>query len=283
MELLQLRYFIAAAESENFSKTAKKFLVPTSNISQSIKRLEKELQYPLFTRSANKVTLNDRGKDFYQEIKKAINIMDNAKSKISNNDTGSMKIGIFINRRIAMSAVEKFQKLYPNISIIISHEWNPLNTDFDLVVSDGEKSLPELEREKLFEERLVLAAPKKFFKGGKITFDDIKTKPFITMSSGWSLYNMTKKICNDMGFEPRIALQSDDPFYIRKCIELGLGISIVSEFSWRGQFSSDINLINIGNYKRDIFVHRRKKAFSPWYVNEFYSILLSRYKEESPL
>ncbi len=283
MELLQLRYFISAAESENFSKTAKDHLVPTSNISQSIKRLEKELGNPLFTRTANKVALNDHGREFYKEIKKAINIMDNAKSKISNNDTGGMKIGIFINRRIAMTAVEKFQKLYPNISIIISHEWNPLNTDFDLVVSDGERTFPELERSKLFEEKLVLAAPKDYFISGKITVDDIKTKPFITMSSGWSLYNMTKKICNDMGFEPRIALQSDDPFYIRKCIELGLGISIVSEFSWRGQFSSDINLINIGDYKRDIFVHRRKEAFSPWYLNEFYTILLSCYKKESPL
>ncbi|MBR2431832.1 MAG: LysR family transcriptional regulator, partial [Clostridia bacterium] len=42
MELLQLKYFCDAAETQNFSKTAKKYLVPTSNISQSIKRLEKE-------------------------------------------------------------------------------------------------------------------------------------------------------------------------------------------------------------------------------------------------
>ena len=48
MELLQLKYFCDAAQSENFSKTAKKFGVPTSNISQSVKRLEKELSTPLF-------------------------------------------------------------------------------------------------------------------------------------------------------------------------------------------------------------------------------------------
>lgn len=48
MELLQLKYFCDAAETENFSKTAKKYLVPTSNISQSIKRLERELGVELF-------------------------------------------------------------------------------------------------------------------------------------------------------------------------------------------------------------------------------------------
>ena len=43
MELLQLTYFCDAAETENFSRTAQRFTVPPSNISQSIKRLETEL------------------------------------------------------------------------------------------------------------------------------------------------------------------------------------------------------------------------------------------------
>ena len=43
MELLQLKYFCDAAHTENFSATAKKFGVPTSAVSQSISRLEKEL------------------------------------------------------------------------------------------------------------------------------------------------------------------------------------------------------------------------------------------------
>jgi chromosome segregation protein len=44
MEILQLKYFCDAVQTQNFSKTAKKFLVPPSNISQTIKRLEKELE-----------------------------------------------------------------------------------------------------------------------------------------------------------------------------------------------------------------------------------------------
>ena len=42
MELLQLTYFCDAAVTQNFSKTAQKYNVPPSNISQSIKRLEIE-------------------------------------------------------------------------------------------------------------------------------------------------------------------------------------------------------------------------------------------------
>jgi len=52
MELLQLTYFCDAAVTQNFSKTAQKYNVPPSNISQSIKRLERELSAPLFDRRA---------------------------------------------------------------------------------------------------------------------------------------------------------------------------------------------------------------------------------------
>lgn len=48
MELLQLKYFKDAAELENFSKAAKKNMVPQPSISYAIKNLEDELGVPLF-------------------------------------------------------------------------------------------------------------------------------------------------------------------------------------------------------------------------------------------
>ena len=59
MEMLQLKYFKDAAETQNFSKTAQKFTVPTSAVSQSIRRLEKEMGTPLFARTSNRITLNE--------------------------------------------------------------------------------------------------------------------------------------------------------------------------------------------------------------------------------
>ena len=67
MELLQLTYFCDAAESQNFTKTAQKFGVPASNISQTVHRLESELGVSLFDRRANKATLNEAGKVLYSK------------------------------------------------------------------------------------------------------------------------------------------------------------------------------------------------------------------------
>ena len=55
MDLLQLKYFCDSAESQNFSQTARKYQVPPSGVSQSVKRLENELGTPLFERKNNKV------------------------------------------------------------------------------------------------------------------------------------------------------------------------------------------------------------------------------------
>ena len=66
MELLQLKYFADAAVTQNFSRTAKSFFVPTSAVSQSIKRLESELGVKLFSRQANKITLNENGAAFFE-------------------------------------------------------------------------------------------------------------------------------------------------------------------------------------------------------------------------
>lgn len=282
MELLQLKYFCHAAKSENFSATAKAFSVPASNISQTVKRLEKEIGTPLFNRNSNRITLNDRGKDFYQEIKKALNIIESAVSNANRGANATMKIGIFSNRRIVMSAIEKFQKRFDNISLVISHDRQKANEDFDLIVSDRLEDLPTLKAQKFFSEKMLLAANNQFFKGKtEITVDDIKQSPFVLMPKGSGLYDINQNICESLGFSPRIALQSDDPFYIRKCIELGLGICFVPEFSWQGQFSPNITLTEFGTYTRDVYLYQQASRKQLWYVKEFCNTLIAVYHDEN--
>ena len=95
------------------------------------------------------------------------------------------------------------------------------------------------------------------------------------MNSGSSLYANSLKICNSLGFNPHIVLQSEDPFYIRKCVELGLGITIVPELSWQGQFSKEITLKSIGEIKRKIYIY--KKYASNKYIDNFSTMLIEHF------
>ena len=276
MELLQLKYFCDAAQTQNFSKTAKKFLVPPSNISQTIKRLENELETPLFERHANKIKLNDSGLLFYKNAKSALDFLENAKKSLNNSHkTEPIKINIHITRRVVMEAIESFRKIYPELSFITAHNNNQISHEFDIIVTDRELDLP-YSKTKAAEENFLLAYNKNTFAfNSNIISSELEKLPFITMSIGSSIYENTLSICNSLGFSPNIVLQSEDPFYIRKCVELGLGIAIIPELSWHGQFSENIALKSIGNFKRKIYVY--KKYSMNEFANKFYDMLLDKF------
>ena len=281
MELLQLKYFCDAAETQNFSKTAKRFLVPASNISQTVKRLEKELETPLFERQVNRIKLNDAGRLFYEKARQALDLLESAEETLkAPQKTQTIRINIHIARRIVMEVIEAFRKSHPEVHFVAAHHADAFSEKFDFVVTDQELSLPYVKLQ-VAEERFLLAYNRDMFsipRGGVTA--ELSKLPFITMGSGSSIYEGTKKICARAGFTPNIVLQSEDPSYIQKCIELGLGIAVVPEFSWRGQFSNNIVLKNIGEEKRKIYVYKR--CTGKEVADKFYDLLIHKlsYKDQ---
>ena len=260
MELLQLKYFCDAAENENFSKTAQKFNVPPSNISQTVNRLEKELGISLFDRSANRITLNERGRKFYENIKSGLEKIEDAKKIISEKEdelTGEIYLQVITNRRIVTEAIEKFRLEYPKVSFVINHS-SILDEKSDLIITDNITDENSLEKKLLVTEDILLALSKNnpLAKERSLKISDLKNERFITMPKESSLYNITKELCRD--FFPNIAIMTDDPFYIRKYIELGLGIAFVPAFSWKGQFPENVVLKNISDFKRHTYIYYSK-------------------------
>lgn len=94
MELLQLKYFKDAAELENFSKAAKKNMVPQPSISYAIKKLEDELGVPLFDTNGRKIFLNENGEYFYQKVSSILNTVDECKTFFENNNVENIKLYI---------------------------------------------------------------------------------------------------------------------------------------------------------------------------------------------
>ena len=124
MEILQLKYFCSAAETQNFSTTAKKFSVPVSNISQTVKRLERELEGDLFEHYSNKIRLNERGKKFYEKAKEALRLLEEGRLAACESDDrvdGEIKLLIRTNRRFLIEKIGEFKALYPNVSFNLKH------------------------------------------------------------------------------------------------------------------------------------------------------------------
>lgn len=281
MELLQLTYFCHAAQTENFSRTAREFRVPASNISQSVKRLEEELGAPLFDRAGNRVSLNGRGEAFYREVSAALAQLRHAAQRAgSAGEDESLRLGIRVSRRVVMQAVARFQSRFPRVGIVAEHGERTRSDDFDVIITDGVLTHPEFVRLRAFREDILLAAHSQLLAGeGAPTAAELAGKPFITMNASYSMYNLTRDICRELGFEPRIALQSEDPEYVRRCVELGLGVAFAPEVSWRGQFSDRVALHSVGDYTREVGIYCRRGGV-PDYVDVFCRVLVDCFERE---
>lgn len=279
MELLQLTYFCDAAETENFSKTALKFNVPASNISQTIRRLEEELGTKLFDRRANKASLNEAGRLFYNRAKSALMSIEEGKLRLNDlkdSVSGEVKLLTLTSRNIVAKAIGNFKEKYPNTVFSVSHRLENNDGDFDLIISDQPPFERQMQRRLLITDRMMLAVKKNSkWDREDISLSELSSARFISMYSSHSLNRIAYKMCADVGFKPNIAIQSDDPYYMRKYIELGMGVAIVPNVSWQGLFSDDVVLRNIGNFTRETYIFSDPEKYMPSVVRLFLDELTS--------
>ena len=244
MELLQLKYFCDTAKTQNLSETARKYNVPTSNISRAIKRLEAEFDCEFFDHLSNKIFLNDQGKIFYEKVSAALMLLDDAKVMIKENSSllsGEINLCCKSNRGIVSEAMEEFIKVYPNVKFKMFFGRAPTE-DTDILISC--LSAPEFKKKILLvEEDLLIAMHKDnpLAKKENLQISDLENERFVI-----GLSAQTEEECKKAGFIPNIAFESNDPSYIRKYIEMGLGIAFIPSVSWRNLFSDNIVLINVG-------------------------------------
>ena len=78
MNIQQLRYFLVLADTLSFTKTAEKYYISQTAVSNQIKALEEKLGVQLFQRDNRKVILTPAGKVFVKEAKSIITRIEEA-------------------------------------------------------------------------------------------------------------------------------------------------------------------------------------------------------------
>ena len=253
VELLQLRYFKKVAELQSITKAANHFKIPQPSMSQTISRLEKELGIQLFDRRNSKLFLNDHGQLFLFHVEKVLQDLDNGIAAVTEKAqiiSGPVKIKIMENHRFILTCIPKFTKLYPEVCISASHGYyEDQDVTYDLCVSSRLSYNHLTAYVPLIRERLVLAVHEDhpLARETSVTAAALKGEKLISLPSQSALHTMTYDLCRSHGFEPQMPIICDDPYFIRKYVDEGMGIALAPELSWKGRFREKTVLIPLEN------------------------------------
>ena len=135
--LKSLMVFMTTAEQGSFSDAARRLGVSPAAVSQSVARLEEELEVRLFNRTTRQLMLTEDGRRFYAQCRNPINHLDNAIRQLRASRAeavGQLRVSLpnSFGRQFVLPLMDKFTDQYPKIKIFFG-----LHDHFSDLIEDG--------------------------------------------------------------------------------------------------------------------------------------------------
>ena len=268
MELWQLRTFREIAETLNFTKASENLHLTQSAVSHQIRALEDELGVRLFIRGKRGVTLSDAGE---AALVHAIIILDEAEkmrrsvARREREVIGRVRVAAATQALVHLFAplFEEFMDANPLVDLVFRTTSSTEQTIEDILngIADvGFASLPvyspNLEVKELFEDELSLVVCPKHRLAGKrgVAVSELRDEKWILFERGASIRRATDRFFKKLKFEPEMALESNDSYFIKLMIEHGLGISLMPIWTVR----EELKLGKLGS--SEIRGHRLRRS-----------------------
>ncbi|HTR66382.1 MAG TPA: LysR substrate-binding domain-containing protein [Terriglobales bacterium] len=244
MELHQLRYFCAVANTGNFTRAAEQEHVAQPSLSQQILKLEDELGAKLFDRLGRKAQLTQFGEAFLLRAQRILRELSEAKCEIqelAGGSKGTLVLGTiptiapyFLPSRLAM-----FSRQYPDIQVSVVEDITTVlltrlhegKIDMALValpISGDGLVCTELMREPLY---AVLPEHHPLAKGTTISLRDIQDAPFILLKDGHCFRDTAVAACRRARLRPNVVFESGHFATILAMVSAGMGLSIIPEMA----------------------------------------------------
>jgi LysR family hydrogen peroxide-inducible transcriptional activator len=242
MELHQLRYFVAVAQLENFTRAAQKCFVAQPSLSQQVIKLERECGGPLFDRSGRKVRLTDRGRTLFDRAIEILAAVEGAKRAITEDgDAGQVTVGAIptIAPYLLPPLLKRFLRDYPKTELTVSENLTEytiqacLEGDVDVGVLALPISEDQLEIEPLLTEELLLAmaAGHPLATRRRVSMQDVSLERFVLLSETHCLGRQVVSFCKDQSCQPAISCRSAQLLTVQELVAAGNGVSLIPQMA----------------------------------------------------
>ncbi|PVV14809.1 MAG: LysR family transcriptional regulator [gamma proteobacterium symbiont of Ctena orbiculata] len=285
MNLRDLKYLIAVAETEHFGHAAAQCYISQPTLSGQIKKLEQELGVTIFERTNRSVSTTPIGLEIVKHAKLILEQADVIKQLAqAQRDplAGALRVGAIptVSPYLIPLILMPLKEQYPQMWLILSEEITAmlsqrlLDHQIDVAILATEVTEPELEVMPLFEEPFWLAHPRNhaLYDKDEISRRDLSQISLLLLADGHCLTHQVMDVCrikesavdNEMADLRAASLET-----LLQLVGAGFGCTLVPALAIRGSWTTDSGIIarklHIKDaYRRVQFVYRktfpRKKA-----------------------
>jgi DNA-binding transcriptional LysR family regulator len=278
LELRQLRYFSAVAETEHMGNAADRLGISQSPLSRQIQQLEARLGLVLFERSRQRIFLTKDGKSFLQEAHKLLahaERVEQQAKRIGKGKAGSLSIGYVegaLHSSVLHDSLRRFQAAYPEVRIKLSRLRSQAQIDalrqgdIDIgYVYKAPQDDPAIASRRVVDESFLLALPehhqlartKRALRPAQLDGQAFISLP---VSVNAAAHQAFVGACAASGFNPDVRYEAMEPSTVLQLVSAGLGMAIVQS-SLKALAPRGVTFRAIGFFpeRLQIFIVRRSR------------------------
>ncbi|MFB7971196.1 LysR substrate-binding domain-containing protein [Streptomyces rubiginosohelvolus] len=252
LDLRQLRYFVAVAETEHVGRAAEQLHISQSPLSRQIAQLEKELGLVLFERDRQRIRLTSDGRVFLTEAQALLTHagrLENLGRRLGRGEEGGLCVGYVpdaMHTGLLPAALRTLRLERPGIHVALygqqgAEQFEGLrqrSLDIALVQEPPAEDDPDLRSALLLEDPLLLVLPAghPLTEKADLVPEDLDGQPWIAVESsrdpGWR--DAFVASCVAAGFTPDITLDAAEPLTALGLVASGFGLALVQRSMVRG-------------------------------------------------
>jgi DNA-binding transcriptional LysR family regulator len=267
MEILQLKYFHALAQSQHVTRTAEQLHIAQPALTQTIHRLEKELGVKLFVSSGRNIVLTAEGKYLKERVEpvlKTLKELPGELKKMSEDRRKILKINVLAASTMITDTIIGFQHLNSGINFQIVQNTQEEDADISIFTREFfQKPKTGKEDYYIFTEKIFLAVPKpsEYSERESIALSEMEGREFISLAGFRGLRSICDRFCMHAGFLPNVIFESDTTESVKNLISAGIGVGFWPEYTWGTPDMSRMALIPISEpqCQRDIVIQLHHK------------------------
>ena len=255
MNLRDLEYVIAVADSCHFGKAAQRCFVSQPTLSGQIKKLEDELGVVIFERSNRRVTVTATGEEILRHARQIIEQADAIRQLSAahrNPLAGPLRVGAIptLSPYLMPLILAPLKRQHPELRLVLSEETTErllqrlISHEIDAALLATPADDPELEEILLFDEPFWLAMPRDhpYYTREKITRKNLESMDLLLLSDGHCLAQQVRDL-----FGEEQAITNPDMADLRaasletllQLVGAGFGSTLVPALAMRGAWTTD--------------------------------------------